>query len=329
MLKKLNDKEYSLGTYFLPKIKNVAIKINQIIDFLNSANYTPNGETLYALDYGVTADGVTDDTAAFNTFMAACKAGQHKGELPIGTIRLASKPNNIDFPWDLGGKGLNSSLLLRDYNEASGNTGCLALVENSSGTRIHNLAIESSAGHTGGSMISAKSTDSYAISGLVFENLWLSTFGTNTQTNTFVLDGSLKVTAPTGLRDTCLKNVHIFGADGFSVILTSVLGLSWMGGGSYYAGGTNVASGGIQISGSPTNKSAFITFDTYVCNGLNLTNCEFMKLSIAAIGSISSVSINNDVTCSTTQVIGSPEAPVLGNWVNSGIRRPGAAYSTT
>lgn len=328
MLKKLNDKEYSLGTYFLPKIKNVAKKINEVIDFLNSSNYTSSGETLYASDYGVVADGTTDDTAAFNSFMAACKAGQLKGELPKGTVLLNSKPNNIDFPWDLGGKGINGTVIKRNYSQA-GSTGCLNLVDNSSASKIHDMAIESAAGTTGGSLISVVSSASFAVSGVILENLWLSTMGSDTHTNTIIFDGSAKTSAPNGVRDTSLQNVHVFGATGVSVLMTSVSGFSWFGGGIYPAGGTSTLSGGVQITGTSSNKSTYVTMDLPTTGGLNLTYTEVCKLSICSIGVISGVSINNDTSCRTTQVIGEPAGTVVGNWISSGIRRPGAAYSTT
>lgn len=273
--------------------------------------------TLYGSDYGIVADGVTDNTTAFNTFMAACKAGQYKGELPKGNIIFLSKPNDIDFGWDLGGKGLNSTVLVRKYNEVTSTNGLINLVANSSGARIHNMAIESASGQTGGCMISAISSASFAISGLVFENLWLSTFGSDTQTYTIYLDGSAKTTAPAGLRDASLKNVHVFGSTNYSAFLKSVIGLSWIGGGVYAAGGTNVLSGGVAIGGVASVKSQYVVIDIVVCNGLNLTNCYNVDITCPAIGSISGVSVNNDSTCTYTTIVGSLSGTLTTAWTNS------------
>ncbi len=291
---------------------------------------TPSGLTdqvLYGSDYGIVADGITDDTAAFNTFMAACKAGERKGELQRGTIRFASKPNDIDFNWDLGGKGLVTTVIIRDYN-GTGVVGCLNLTDGSSGTRIHDMSVQSSSGKTAGSMICVTSSTTYAISGISFENLWLTTGGTDTQTYTLYIDGTLKTTSPSGIRDVFLKNVHAFGATDFAVGIQSVIGLSWMGGGIYPAGGTGngVVIGGINTA---NNKSTFINLNLSTCGGLNLTNCWYITINSPSIGLLAGVSVNNANTCSLTQIIGYPAGTVLGNWVDSGVRRPGAAFATT
>ncbi len=282
-------------------------------------------EILYASNYGVSPDSA-DNTSRFNTFMAACKAGQYKGELPKGNIRFLSKPNNIDFPFDLGGKGINGTVIIRDYIEA-GSVGCFALVSGSSASRIHDMSIESAAGTSGGCIISVISPSDNAISGVILENLWLSTFGTDTHVNTLLFDGRLKITAPYGVRDLCIKNVHAFGGTGFSVAMYSVIGGSWMGGGIYPAGGTG---NGLIIGGinNINMKSSFITMDLSTCGDLNLTNCWYMKLAFSSIGLKSGVSINNDNTCSLTHVMGVTSGSVLNNWGDSGITRPGSGWAT-
>lgn len=304
----------------------IGIGIGITFKFNNSEEMT--NQILYGSNYGITADGVTDDTTAFNTFMAACKAGQHKGELPSGTIRLGSKVNDVDFCWDLGGKGINNTLIKRDYSEA-GTVGVLALTEGSGATRIHDMSIESASGTTGGSIISVVSTATYAISGVILENLWLSTLGSDTHANTLMFDGRSKTTAPYGLRDLCIKNVHAFGCTGFSVSMYSVIGGCWFGGGIYPAGGTG---NGLIIGGVAANnnmKSSFITMDLSTCGDMNLTNCWYMKIAASSIGLKNGLSINNDTTCSLTQVFGQPSGTVGGNWTDSGIIRPGAANSLT
>lgn len=295
---------------------------------LTDVQHPASSNILWGEDYGMVAGG-SDNTAAFNTFIAACKSGLKQGALGYGNFYFNSKPNDIDFTFILNGMGLDSTVLVRNYSEVGTYTGLLAFVDNSSGSRISNMAIESAAGKTGGSMISAICSSSFAISGLCFENLWLSTFGSNTQNCTLYLNGSSKTTAPTGLRDTSLKNVHVFGANGYSVVLSSVEGLGWFGGGVYPAGGTNAASGGIQIGGTSGNKSNDVTIMIPTSGGLNLTNCDFMSLHIANLGDISGTSVNNDNSCSDTCVYGQPSGTVAGNGVRSGIRRPGAAFSTT
>lgn len=294
----------------------------------------PNTEVLYGADYGMvgdsngTAGNGTDNTSAFNSFMAACKAGSGVGVLPKGMMRFASKPNDIDFYWSLGGKGPNGSLMLRDYN-GSGTIGFLQYVAGANTSRLHDLAIYATSGTTAGSLIRCNSSSSVALSGLMFENLYLSTFGTDTYTNVIIFDGSAKTSAPIGIRDISLKNVHVFGANGYSVILYAAPGFSWMGGGVYPAGGTNAATGGINIGGTATEKSQYVTINITTCNGFNLTNSLDMQLISAQIGAISGVSVNNDSSCSFTCVYGHPAGTVASGWVSSGIRRPSAAWATS
>lgn len=284
--------------------------------------------TLYGTDYGIVADGVTDNTTAFNSFMAACKAGQYKGELPKGVIVFLSKPNDIDFPWDLRGHGLNSTILIRKYDEATPEKGLVNVV-GASGVTICDMAIESALGQTGGCMVSVTSTSSFASSGITLENLWLSTFGSNTQVYTLYFDGSSKTSAPAGVRDVSLKNVHVFGSTSYSVVLKSVIGFSWFGGGVYPAGGSTSLTGGFQISGITSVKSQFVNINIVTCGGLNLTNCLNVSLTSATIGAISGVSVNNDTTCSLTSIQGSLSGTLLTNWLNSFCNDIGNRLSAT
>lgn len=287
------------------------------------------GDVLYGANYGIKGDGTTDNTAAFNAFMAACKASSKKGELPLGVIRLASKPNDIDFAWDLGGKGKLSTVLLRDYTQAGSTIGVLALIDGANGTRIHNLSVQSNTGTSGGVLISGICSSSSAIGSVTLENLYLTTTGTDTHVSVLNFDGSLRTASPIGFRGLSLKNVDCFGAVGYSVILKSVIGCSWNGGGIYPAGGTGVASGGLQITGTASVKSQYVSINLETSGGVNLTQCLDMKLDITSIGTISGLSVANDNTCSFTQVIGHNSGTVTGNWVSSGIRRTSAAFATS
>lgn len=291
------------------------------------ASISPS-DVLYGQNFGITANGTTDDTAAFNAFMAACKAAGRKGELPRGTIRLASKPNDIDFAWDIGGKGYTTTVIIRDYN-GSGHTGCLALVPGANGTRIHDLSIQSSSGKTAGSMISGVSSSSDAISGITLENLWLTTQGSDTQTSTICLDGTARTSGAIGIRDIYLTNVHCFGSNGYSARLLSCVGLVWNGGGVYAAGGTAASSGGLEIGGVGSVKTSNLSIEFTGCNGMNLTNCYDCQIISPITGAISGYSVNNANTCSYTCVYGHMSGTVAGNWLYSGVRRPSAAWAAT
>lgn len=312
------------------RLGNVADPINDL-DLVNkktidSFSFSPL--ILNGLDYGIVADGITDNTVAFNNFMAACKAGPVRGELPKGTIRLASKPNNIDFNWNLSGKGILSTIILRDYAEGTSTNGCLNIVPNCSGATFQNFSIYASASSSGGALISAISSAGYAISALVFKNLMLKTYGTNTHVYSLFLDGILKTTGATGLRDTYLENVHVYGSSSYSAFLRSVIGFSWEGGGVYSTGGTG-NSGGILIGGAAGVRSEYVNIDITRCNGFNLTQCLQMVIESSGIGSLAGLSVNNAGTCSFTQVLGKPAGTIGANWVNSGIRRPSSGWSAT
>lgn len=295
-------------------------------------NITRPTHVLYGSDYGIVADadglgGGTDNTAAFNTFMAACKAGQKKGELASGLIGLGSKPNDIDFIWDLGGKGINTTQLIRNYSEAGGDS-FIDIILNS-GTRIHNLSVYAASGTTGGTLVRAICPSNFAISHFALEDIIISSYGTDTHASGLVIDGRLRTISPIGSRVANLKNVHVFGSTDYSVYLLSLVGLNWFGGGVYPASGNAAASGAIYLSGVPTVKSQYVTIDIITCNGLNLTQCLNVKIDSANIGSVSGNSILTDSTCSLTQVTGALTGAFSGSWVTSGIRRPNAAWSAT
>lgn len=279
-----------------------------------SSPSSPSGYCVRFADYYPEGDGVDDDSAEFDLFLDAVKASDSKtGCLDAGTFRFTTQADDIDSQVHLIGSGMGRTIILRDYNGTSGK-GILAITEGANGTKIEGMSIIAKAGTTGGAALSIKSTSSYATSFITLENLNLSTFGSNSYDNTVIIDGTAKTSAPTGVRDISFKNVHIFGANGFSLSLQSVNGFSYHGGGVYPAGGTNAASGGIAIGGTSTNKSNYMTISLPACNGLNLTNSSYGLIDCTTIGAISGVSINNDTSAAYYRTRGTPTGSVLGNW---------------
>ncbi|MFF1382223.1 hypothetical protein ACFVWT_01525 [Arthrobacter sp. NPDC058288] len=69
---------------------------------------------VYATDYGVTADGTSDDTVALQAFVTYICSNARVGILPAGTIKLTTK---IDFPqrpgWQLRGAGSEKTIILQ------------------------------------------------------------------------------------------------------------------------------------------------------------------------------------------------------------------------
>jgi hypothetical protein len=275
---------------------------------------TSGGFCVNFADFEPEANGTDDDTPEFNAFLAAVEASPTRtGCINAGTYRIASQPNNIDEQVHLQGTGMSKTVLLRDYNGTFGN-GLLNFTAGTNGSSVSRLAIMAAAGTTGGSAIAVKSTATYPISFISFEDLYLSTFGNNTWDSTFYIDGTAKTTAPAGVRDVALRNVHIFGATNFSVNLRSVNGFAFHGGGVYPAGGSASSSGGIAIGGTATNQSHYISISLPTCGGLNLTNVNFGLIDCASIGNVGGVSINNDSSAAYFRTRGFLSGSALGNW---------------
>lgn len=265
-------------------------------------------------DFSPEADGVNDDTPEFNQFLDAVKAHPSRtGCINAATYRIASQPNMIDEQVHLVGSGMIDTVLLRDYNATVGN-GLLSFTAGSNGSRVSALSILAASGTTGGSAISVRSTPTYPISFIAFEDLYLSTFGNNTWDSTFFIDGTQKTTAPAGVRDVAFRNVHIFGASNFSLNIRAVNGFSYHGGGVYAAGGTSASSGGIAIGGTASNQSNYINISLPVCGGLNLTNSNYGFIDCASIGTVSGFSINNDSSASFYRTRGALSGSLVNNW---------------
>jgi hypothetical protein len=284
-------------------------------------------------DFGAVGDGTTDDTAAYNSFIAAVAASDIRhGYLPKGKYRLTSQPADISTPIMLYGDGPDltfGTIIFRDYN-GTANKGVFHLVPGCNGTLIRDMAVMAAAGTSGGRMLSVVATAGGAPpSFLTFENLYLSTYGTDTCVNTVYIDGSLRTTAPIGCRDLSFKNCHIFGSAGFSLVLNGVIGCHIAGGGVYPAGGTNAASGAIQITapGSPF-FSQYVVIDVVTCDGFNLTHTNGAQLRSQSIGDVSGVSINAASTANQIAVYGSTSGTSTVSWTNSGVFRP-TGYATS
>lgn len=253
---------------------------------------------------------MTDDTGAYNAFMAAlATSSKRKGYMPMGRYRLTSQPADISRPIVLESDGpdlTNGTVILRDYNGSPGK-GLFHLTPGANGTTIRDMAALATAGTTGGRLLSVVATaGAPPPSFMTFENLYLSTYGTDSFVNTVYIDGSARTGAPIGVRDMSLKNCHIFGAAGYSLVLNGVVGFSFLGGGVYAAGGTNIATGAIQITapGAPF-FSQYISMDIAACNGLNLTNTFQAQIRCPSIGAVGGISVN---TAST----GKPPARATG-----------------
>lgn len=273
------------------------------------------------LDHGLVGDNATNNTAAFNALLVLVKNSNAVGikriYFPKGVYRFNSKPSDIDFGVEIFGDGMAQTDLIRNYN-GSGVIGMFKLIGGSNGTKIRSLAIRAASGTTAGSAIQVLSDAANAVSFLAFEDLYLSTLGSDTWTNTIHFDGSAKTTAPTGCRDISLTNCHIFGANGFSAIFKSVVGLSVKGGGFYPAGGTNAGSGGISIEGIAAVQSQYVNINVVTVDDIQLLECDDVRIASPSIGG----NITNVNTVDRCHIEGYVSGTVQHNWVNGSVIQP-------
>ncbi|QDB71026.1 tail fiber protein [Bordetella phage vB_BbrP_BB8] len=262
--------------------------------------------------FGAKRDG-SDCTAVFNAALAACKRlGVKKLVFSYGHYNFKSRPNAIDFGISLVGCGVNATVLDRDYNE-SGQNALLDFVAGSNGSSVKNLAVISLAGTSGGCAIRLLSSADSAVSTVLLEDLWVTTKGTDTWNNGIVVDGSARVTPATGVRDTAFRNVHIFGASSYSLVLNHAVGFTYMGGGIYPAGGSTAQSGGIQIRGvDSTRASQYVLLNITGCGVLNMTNCKDVEAHIPVIAG----AIENASSASNIAIYGKASGTVAYNWTN-------------
>lgn len=285
--------------------------------------------------FGAAGSGVVNDSPAVSAWIEFLMQKGVIGVIFSGkSYRLDSALQNIDRKLHIQGSGMTSCGFVRNHN-GTANRGVFHFVPGAgdatdpNGSTLRGFYCNMAAGTNTGGHISGLSSTGIAIGSLTFEDLYLTTFGSNT--NDFVLNfnGTLKTTGAIGVRGVYLKNVYCFGANGYSCIFSGCEGIWWFGGGIYAAGGTNAVSGGIIISGTASVPSTGFVFHIQTCSYMNLSRLSASELHSAGIGAVSGVSIANDNTVTTTCVYGQPSGTVQSNWATSGIRRPGAAFATS
>ncbi|AHB50313.1 hypothetical protein W911_14275 [Hyphomicrobium nitrativorans NL23] len=282
-------------------------------------------------DYGAVGDGVTDDRVAFTDAFNDINAGViNRLRIPTlpGASPTAPTKYRISGPlpiieaqgFRIDGDSMWETQLIRDYNATAGE-GFIDIRGPSIGWTLSNLTIASATGRTGGSAVQvmAGATTGYTGGKSLLENLNLTAYGTNCWDYTLWLNGSLKTDAPTGLRTMTLRNVEVFGAVGYSAIISAIVGLSWHGGGCWPASGTGAQSGAILLTGSTAVPSSSVMVSILGCNGLVLSNCHHGVIDCSNIGAIGGVSVSAANTCSNFYVRGPRSGTTSLNWVASSI----------
>lgn len=280
-------------------------------------------------DYGAVGDGLADDTAAFVAAIADINSGANNrlylpsrpgaGPTNPTKYRLCSQLPTIQSQgFRLSGDGIWETQILRDYNGVNG-VGCIDVRGASLGVEIESLAIASAAGRSGGHALHfmADGGSGYTGGKTSLRNLNLTSYGTDSWDSTLRFNGTLKTVDPIGWRTTVLQNVEVFGANGYSVQLSAVVGFSWFGGGIWPATGTTPQSGAMLITGTPAVPSSNISMQMESCNGIVLNNCHHGIIETPIIGSVNGVSVSSDATCDRFWVRGFRTGSASLGWTNS------------
>ena len=275
-------------------------------------------EFISVADYGMypgLGSGV-DCAPAFDLAIAAAIAsGILTVYIPAGNYYFNTQPASITSAVRLVGDGLNSTVLIRNYNGSAG-VGMINLAPGSSGAAIYSMAIDAASGTSGGHAIAATASAGAAVDGIVMEDLWISTFGTDTWVSGIHIDGTLRATGAVGVRETSLRNVNVFGAAMRAVTLLSVVNFSWHGGGMYTAGGTG--AGSILIDGTASVDSTYVVVDVPTIQGTVTTGyATYVNIRATVIGGAIDNNGNSDYVTIDARV---PSYAM--NWTNSGVRTP-------
>ena len=277
-----------------------------------------------AADFGMLpglGSGVSQ-TTAFNAAVAAVIAsGSKRLHISAGVYYLNTQPASIAASLEIYGDGLNSTVLIRNYNGTAAQ-GLIRLVPGASGFQLRRLAIDAASGTSGGHAISAVADATTSIDGVVFEDLWISTFGTDTWSTCIHIDGTLKITGAVGIREMAWRNVNVFGAALRSVTLTGVVDFSWQGGGIYTAGGTGVGS--ILIDGTASIDSTYVSIDVPSIQGKVTTGyATYVNVRAPVMGAV-----ENNGNSDYVSIQGSVPS-YQSNWTNSGVHLRPPLYGST
>ena len=214
-------------------------------------------ESVSVKDFGAVGDGVTDDAPAFRLAIAASK----NIFVPAGNYLIGS---NIDINTSATfvGEGVQATYIERGYSPAQDYEGIFAFGDGSSASGIRNMTLLSKTGQSGGCLISIKPTATGTLGLYRFDNVDLTTTGTSTHDYTIYMDGTAKITAPIGIRGVDFSACNVFGGGISTILVKGVLKFSFVGGGTYPAGGA--AASNVRMDGTasvPTSSFVFLPSD--------------------------------------------------------------------
>lgn len=284
------------------------------------------------LNYGADPSGVGDNTAAYNSFLAACQVAVSKQcYIPAGQYLFNSQPNCIHNQITLFGDNLGASILYKNYNQP--NPQGLICFDSFLGNDsvIRDLGLYSKAGTTGGAMISMIGPVGSPIGFLSFYDIVISTTGSCTVDYDIFIDGTGNSVAPIGVRDINFTNMSLFGQAVAAMYISGVEGLAFNGGGIFPAGCANASSGAVYVVGSVAVNSNYINMSAQTMQGgFNFSHASGVIITTNAIGTIApGVSIQNDGTADSISVkTTSMGGTYQQSWVRSSVQIPGLGIYT-
>jgi hypothetical protein len=270
------------------------------------ADFVSLSPVIDARYYGLVGDGLTDNTANWNTMVAAaCTLAARAINFPAGQFRFASKPNTIGCGPVIHGQGDGSTCqygtcFVADYVEGTATNGFITFDGSYSpgfagtGGGLENIFIEKANTKTGGVALKLTGADNNHRAGHFHaDHVQIGSTGTGTWNYGFYVDGSLLVTpGGQGVRDVDFNGVYINGATTHTVYLDNVAKFHYANGEVYQGAGsladivvtgqggagvsprnsTEVSFANVTLSGSMTiDQATTTTFFGHIVTNLTVT----------------------------------------------------------
>lgn len=267
--------------------------------------------------------GSSNDTPAFNSFIAACASGPNRScYMPGGNgqYNFTTAPACINQQINLYGDNLGSTVLFRNYNEADPTRGLICITSpTANDSVIGNMGIYSKAGTSGGALLSIVQPVGSPIGFLSFHDMNLSTTGSCTHEHTIYTNGSQNFVAPIGIRDVNFTNVTAFGGNTDAVLMASMVGVSWRGGGTFAAGCGSANAGLVAIQGTVAVPSTEVFFNPQTIQG-NISIDQTIDSTILtnSIGAVGGTSVTNTANDTNVTVMATSFSGICqSNWISS------------
>lgn len=249
---------------------------------------------------------IADDAPAFR---AAVAASTGTLLIPEGTFLFGSAVE-IDKPLKIYGTGQSTTNLHRNYSPTADDDGIFNIRDGGSLVSMRDMTLRSLTGQTGGCLLSIVNTNAQAIGQFSFYNMGFTTTGTSTHDYTLYFDGSARTTSPVGIRGIDMVGCSVFGGAISNLLCKSVLKFSFVGGGTYTAGGPSTSS--VVFDGVSSVKSESVYFAPAECTcPIDFGYCKFVSVISGVMGAITNSSNAEEIFVAGYSV------SVQNNWANA------------